>query len=267
MIDKTSENLARLYARGLLTGKARQEFEVRLQQDTALCELVARLSNPDGEPLTPLPRDEPSRVGSALALVSGRPAPIQEASTPAAGRFEEGGIPYWLPWVLAASLAVICVLLLTQGPLEDENLAQLRRQLDEAENQNSILRNDKLALQRTIDELKQKDRLSQVLVVSLYPAAPDLAKPTAVVVLDRASGQGLFVGMNLPSISNTQGFQLWGSDPDKQTASAGVFRADHQGRVRFDFAMPRFSPSRFFVTIERKDGSSQPLGPVALTSD
>jgi len=196
-----------------------------------------------------------------------RSAPAVEPPPPLVGRFEQGGIPYWLPWVLAASLAAISVVVFTQGPPEDAKLADLRQRLDEAEQRNAELKNETETLQRTLDELKSSARLSQLRIVSLHSPATGSLKPNAVVVWDRQTRQGLLTGQGLPGLSETQDFQLWGSRSAEPAVSAGVFRADHQGRVRFEFGLSNAAAARLFVTIERKGGSSQPQGPVALSSD
>ena len=97
---------------------------------------------------------------SGLAPIS----PVASASaaeTPAApaGRFERGGIPYWLPWFLATCLAVICVLLLTQGPTEDAASPGLKQRLEEAEQRNAELKSETQTLQHALDELNAKPEL------------------------------------------------------------------------------------------------------------
>jgi anti-sigma-K factor RskA len=267
MIDEAKEHQARLYARGLLSAAERAKFEAALQEDAALREFVARLSEPASDHPELAPDEQLSPFKSRLLAAFERSAPAVETSATPVGRFERGGMPYWLPWVLATSLALICGLLLTQGPPGDPKFAELKQRLDEAEQRNAERKSETETLGRTIDKLKQKDRLSQLQIVLLNSPATAFPKPTAVVVWNRTTRQGLLVGQNPASLSETQVFQLWGAAPDEPVVSAGVFRADDQGQVRFEFALPRGTAARFFVTVERLGGSSQPQGPIALTSD
>jgi anti-sigma-K factor RskA len=252
MIDEAMELQARLYARGLLSAEERQQLEAALQQDAHLRDFVAGLR------ASPL---EPGLWAGFEPL-----APASEAFTEPTERFERGGIPYWLPWILAASLAVISVLLLTQGPPGNTKLAELQQRLDEAEQLNSELKGETETLQRAIEELKRKDPLAGLQIINLGPRAT--ASPaTATVAWVPKNGKGLFLGWNLPSPPASHQLQLWAGDQAQPAVNAGRLRPDDQGHARLEFTLPGASAPHFFVTLEPVGDTAQVRGAILLSSE
>lgn len=127
MIDERHEELAALYALGLLEGKERAQFEAALARDLDLQALVRELRETSVSlartaAVTPPPALKARVLASIDAATAGDHVPgnIVRPSFFSLGRFA--------PWAIAASFALMAVLLGQRYFLADTEASVLRRQ-------------------------------------------------------------------------------------------------------------------------------------------
>lgn len=148
----------------------------------------------------------------------------------------------WLPWTLAASLAIACALLAI----------------------------DRGRLGREITALREQDALSQMRIATLTAQAEAYAKVLAVVVWDEKKQRGIVTLDRLARPEANHDYQLWVIDPSRATpVSAGVVTVKDGGLTRAVFKPAQVirSASKFAVSIERKGGAPSPEGPIILVSN
>ena len=154
----------------------------------------------------------------------------------------------FLPWVLAAGLAV--------------TLAAFWSERGQLFQEVASLRGEALAL-------RTHDVFAKVQIATL--SAPDAAdaKSSAVVVWDAEKQRGVIQLANVPRAGAGQDYQLWVSDPrHPQPVSAGVVPVGEDGRARVSFTPARTvrSAEKFTVSLERTGGAAVAAGPVILRS-
>jgi len=270
MIDERREEQAGLYTLGVLPEAERADFESALRADAALRRLVEELrAAADALPLA-APQLVPPASLKARVFAELDRRTAADKIIPLPGR----GPAFWLPWAIAACLAVTCVILWGQGNFLTQQSAGLARQLDEVSHRAGQLRNQadifesQLALLRgQLVELRQKDQLSQMRIAMLGSLLEKSPKAVAVSVWDQDRQQGVLVVDHLAPLPQDQDYQLWVVDtPSSAVVDAGVFSVDDQGRVRFQFApkQPVRAASQFAVTVERKGGVPKAEGPMVL---
>ncbi len=145
----------------------------------------------------------------------------------------------WLPWALAASLALACAWLAA----------------DRAHNQKRIAR------------LEKRDAIAQIQIASLASQLPSAPNATAVVIWDADKQEGVLKVNNVPPSEADQDYQLWIVDPEyKQPVNAGVFAVANKGskEVRFKPKAVVKTANGFAVSLERKGGVSKAEGPMVL---
>ncbi|RZU42371.1 anti-sigma factor domain-containing protein [Edaphobacter modestus] len=162
----------------------------------------------------------------------------------------------WVPWAIAAALAVGAAGLSVK-------VNTLREQL----------REQSLLAVRSTEENVHSQRVLNLLMAPSAQRATLTATKTAVVPTGHAiyladRGELIFQGSNLKSLPADKAYELWvipanGSAP----IPAGVFRPDKGGDA--SVVMPPLPPGipakAFAVTIERAEGSSMPMGPAVLS--
>ncbi|BET69656.1 hypothetical protein ASA1KI_45740 [Opitutales bacterium ASA1] len=147
----------------------------------------------------------------------------------------------WMPWALAACLAVVC------GLLVQNNLR---------------LRGDVIALEKQ----GAVDSLQIAVMSSMLQGAPDAR---AVCVWNDERQEGLLAVENLPALAPDQDYQLWVIDPKYPIpVDGGVFNTTSEGSVRFTFqpGLPVEQANVFAVSLERKGGVPKAEGPMVLIS-
>jgi anti-sigma-K factor RskA len=92
----------------------------------------------------------------------------------------------------------------------------------------------------------------------------------AIAVWNPARQEGVLRVEKLPTINDTQDYQLWFIDPEYTTPiNGGVFTVDPEtGEARFIFkpSKPIHSVAKFAVSLEKKGGVPKSEGPVVLIS-
>jgi anti-sigma-K factor RskA len=147
----------------------------------------------------------------------------------------------WLPWALAACLALGCIFIAADNLKQREKIAN-------------------------VSPPSTVDSLYVAVLGSLIENAPDA---TAVAVWDADRQEGVLTASNLPGVSDEEDYQLWIIAPENPAPiSAGVFQVAEDGTARFAFRPESGSAAGgvFAISREPRGGSPQPQGPVVLAS-
>ncbi|MBA3543601.1 MAG: anti-sigma factor [Chthoniobacterales bacterium] len=228
-MNEELQEQASLYVLGLLEGDAATAFERQLQSDDALRDFVDSLDETAAvlahqAPPHPLPPELRARV---LAQVSSS----KTVAFPARQR--------WLPWAIAAGLAVTCAYLVAE----------------------------RAGLNKRLARLEQRDFFSQIQIASLSSKLENAPNANAVVVWDEKKQKGLLKVTQLPRNTEDRDYQLWVVDPrHKDPIDGGVFHVVNDGALRIPFQpKERVREAQgFAISLERKGGVPKAEGPIVL---
>ncbi|HEY5035726.1 MAG TPA: anti-sigma factor [Chthoniobacterales bacterium] len=228
-MNEDLEEQASLYVFGLLEGKENAAFEKRLQADPELRALVDQL-------------DEAAAAISHEAPAHSLPPELRERVLGQINRSKTIAFPRrvaWLPWALAACLAIAC----------------------------SYLVAERIGLQKSIVRLENRDLLAQVQIASLSSKLRSAPDANAVVVWDAKKQRGILKVTELPPNDSDRDYQIWMVDPRyKNPVDAGVFHVsnDKSLRVPFQPSSPVREAKGFAISLERKGGVTKAKGPIVL---
>lgn len=228
-MNEQLEEQASLYVFGILEGAEAAAFERQLQEDAELRALVDHLEETaaalaHAAPDRPLP---PELRGRVLAAAQ------REKMVAFPARFN------WLPWAIAACLAIGCCYLIAE----------------------------RAGLKEQIAHLEQRDLLAQVQIASLTSKLKSAPDANAVVVWDEKKQRGILKVTQLPRNDSDRDYQIWMVDPKyRQPVDAGVFHVsnDKSLRVPFQPSSPISEVKGFAISLERKGGVTKAEGPIVL---
>ncbi len=225
------EEQASLYVLDLLEPEERRVFEGALETNSALRAYENEL------------RDVAASLAHLAALRT--PPPDLEAKIRAAILTEQrpakkGALSVnWLPWALAASLLLACLLLAA----------------------------DRARLHQHVARLERRNAIAQVQIATLASQLESAPRANAVVLWDAEKQEGVLKVVNVPPNESNRDYQLWIVDPEyKQPVSAGVFHVEDEGTTRISFKPHEHvaTAKSFAVSLERKGGVSKAQGPMVL---
>ena len=267
MIDETQQDQAALHALGLLEGDEAAAFRAALAGGPELQTLTDELGEAAASLVHALPaaKAPPEILSRLLAKMRAErmhaAAPRIHATVPRTN---------WLPLALAASIAIAATIGFLAGTKTananaQRQIARLSSEIakSEAERQRLVslasdLRDERGILQKRIDDLHERDALSQMRIATLKSQLKAYAKVVAVAVWDGVGQQGLVRFDNLPQAGAGKDYQMWVIDPrNPKPVSAGVFSAGTGAviDVKFKPDRPIASADKFAVSIEQKGGS------------
>jgi anti-sigma-K factor RskA len=256
MIDERMEEQAGLYVLGVLTPEETREFEAALTWDIELQQLVEKLRVSRDALAGALPEaiPPPALKEKILAQIS-----AQEKIVPLLADVDKHGTGWsiWLSWALAACLAIVCGVSLSQQKNLRQKIGEQSRQIVDLNGLADSLRGETLDLKRAVASLQETNRLANLRIAMLGSMLSDSPKAVAVSLWDDKEQRGVFVVQNLKPLPADKDYQLWVIDPKYPTpVSAGVFQVDAQGNVRLQFKADKLieSASKFAVTLEPKGG-------------
>ena len=259
MIDERMEEQASLYVLGVLTPEETRAFEAALGSNAELKQFVATLRNSRDALAGSLPQitPPPALKKKILAQIE-----AQEKVIPMPSRVERPeSLAIWLPWALAACLAIVCIIFFSQQlALRQKNDEQAKRLVALGQMADS-LRNQTQDLQQQVASLQETNRLAGLRIAMLNSLLADSPKAVAVSLWDNQQQRGVFLVQNLKPLPVDKDYQLWVIDPKYPTpVSAGVFQVDAQGNMRLQFKTDKLieSANKFAVTLEPKGGLSMP---------
>lgn len=228
-MNEEIQEQASLYVLGLLEGDAAIAFERQLQSDDELRDLVDGLDEAAAAlahqaPSRPLPPELRDRVLGQVSDSKTVPFPVRNR---------------WIPWAIAAGLAVTCAYLVAERAGLNERLTRLER----------------------------RDIFSQIQITSLSSKLENAPNANAVVVWDEKKQKGVLKVTQLPRNSEDRDYQLWLVDPSyKDPVDGGVFHVANDGSMRIPFkpASPVREAQGFAISLERKGGVAKAEGPIVL---
>jgi anti-sigma-K factor RskA len=260
VIDEPLQDQASLYALGVLDADETRQFEVALKDNAELRSLVRDLRAVTEVIAGTAPGLEPpASVKAKLMLQIGEQPRRAAAVTPLGARRRPVNV--WIPWALAAGLAVVSFGFLYQATGLKAELAAQARRIDELGMSLEVAQADSVKLRQTVATLRESNRLAAIRIALLDSLVTADPKAVAVSVWDNDRQNGVFIVRNLKSLPSDKDYQLWIIDPKYKTpVDAGVFQVDAKGNVRADFHArePIETASQFAVTIEKKGGAETP---------
>ena len=281
MIDELSQELASLYAVGLLVGDELARFEQELAKSPALQRLVRELQEASAQLAFTAPAAEPPAELRARLL--------ERLDTAANWREQRKVIafrtPLWVAWAAAAVFAVMCAwlgqlyigsrfeaaTLRDQQTVAEFTLRTVRNQLEAeriiAGHQLSSLTERLASLDR---QLKEEGDLAKFKIATLASLAGNTPQALAVAVWNPAKQEGVLTVEKLPALAADKDYQLWLVDPQYPIpVDGGVFTVDPatgEARITFHANKHVKSVAKFAVSLERKGGVPKAEGPMVLLS-
>jgi len=234
MISEEQQDQAALYALGLLAANEDAAFESELTANAELRDLVRELREAAGNlaltaPSLPPPASLKHRIMREIAMKT-EERTVVPLRRPAVG---------WVPWAIAAALAVFCGLLAV----------------------------DRVRLEHQLADIRAVDPLMQTTFYTLAPSAPAPADAKATVAWQPGRQSGVIRISNLPAAQPGKDYQLWAVDAEhKDPISAGIIRVDQNGvaQVRFKPAEKAEHVKAFAISLEREGGVPKKEGPILL---
>lgn len=229
-MNEPLEEQASLYVLGLLEGAEAAQFEKQLESDPALRTLADELD----EAAAAWAHDAPDRP---------LPAGLRERVVAEISRSKTVAFPprrfNWLPWALAACLALAC----------------------------SYLVAERAGLRGRVATLEQRDFFAQVQIASLSSKLKNAPNANAVVIWDEEKQKGVLKVTQLPPNKPNRDYQLWLVDARyKDPVDGGVFHVSNDGEMRVPFKpnAPVRHAKAFAISLERKGGVTKAEGPFVL---
>lgn len=272
MIDEQLEETASLYALGTLALEERAAFEKQLAGNGELQRLVDDLTATAAHLAHSAPLRMPPPHLETEILREIRASKIVKPAFPATR---------WVPWALAASLAVTTGLLFVTRAKLEQRIADLQSERDAAARQVAILEKreadstariagferEREKMTAEIARLEQRDTLSQMQIATLSSKVEEAPKATAFVIWDAKNQRGVLTAVDVPPNAADHDYQLWVVDPKYQVpVDAGVFSVKNgeTTKVLFKPKSPVTSADAFAVSLERKGGVPKAEGPMIL---
>ena len=268
MIDERHEELAALYALGLLEGAERSAFEAEMAGNAELAALVDSLNTTatDLAFSTPQLAPPPELKERILAATA---APVESSKMVAFPLLR------LVPWGLAAALAVTTTWLSFQNLTlrSDNNMLLTERRLAEiayktASNQ---LSERSLLAETMINDLgrqlREQHDLTRLKITALASLAGNTPEAQAIAVWDPSRETGLLTVDHLPVIGDNQDYQIWVIDPAYPIpVDGGVFKPGADGRAVLAFKgnKPIKAVTAFAISLEKKGGVPKAEGPIVL---
>ena len=232
MIPEEQQDQAALYALGLLEPDEAAAFESQLSANAELRDMTRELREAAGSvaftaPLRTPPASLKERIMREIANEAAERKVVPLQRRPLG----------WVPWAIAAALAIFCGLLAV----------------------------DRIRLKRQLAALRGVDQLMQTTFFTLAPSAPAPADAKATVAWEPGNQSGVIRISNLPAPRPGKDYQLWAVDAEhKDPISAGIIRVDKNGgaQVRFKPVENAQHVKAFAISLEREGGVQKKEGPI-----
>jgi anti-sigma-K factor RskA len=234
MISEEQQDQAALYVLGLLEPHEAAAFESELNANAELRDIAREFR----EAAAAMALTAPSRTAPAslkqriMREIATKP---EERTVVPLARAPLG----WVPWAIAAALAVFC----------------------------GLLAIDRVRLERQLADIRAADPLMQTTFYTLAPSAPAPADAKATVAWQPGRQSGVIRISNLPAPQPGKDYQLWAVDAEhKDPISAGVVRVDKNGVAQIHFKPVEKAEhvKAFAISLEREGGVPKKEGPILL---
>ncbi|HYY35136.1 MAG TPA: anti-sigma factor [Candidatus Binatia bacterium] len=234
MISEKQQDQAALYVLGLLEPREAAAFESELSANAELRDIASELREAAGSvALTAPPRTPPASLKQRIMREIARKT--EDRTVVPLRRAPIG----WVPWAIAAALAVFC----------------------------GLLAFDRVRLERQLADIRAADPLMQTTFFTLAPSAPAPADAKATVAWQPGRQSGVIRISNLPVPQPGKDYQLWAVDAEhKDPISAGIVRVDKNGvaQIRFKPVEKAERVKAFAISLEREGGVPKKEGPILL---
>ncbi len=284
MIDEQRHDLAIEYIFGFLEGDARQEFEAWLQSDHELRALVDELTEAASALTHAVPQQHPPSHlrQKILAITRG------ENAAPASSSARKTG---WIPWAIAAGLAIACVVLsierqrwraevhkaegelaraFTAAQTSRDQAARLAEQVLFFQSQRSTHMDQIAELRDEVVKLRGRHALAEVKIATLNAQAAEFAKAGVTLVWDPVEQRGVVKLANLPKPATGKDYQLWVIDPKYPApVSGGILTVADKGPTRVSFKPDQLieNADKFAISIEQAGGVATVAGPIIFLGE
>ena len=284
MIDEQQHDLAIEYVFGHLEGDAEREFEAWLQSDQEMRTLVDELRETTAALALAAPQHEPPPHLRArmLAITRG------ETAAPAATAHRRFG---WLPWAIAAGLAIGAIILqsdrehwrstatsaraevarsLSAANETRAGLAKLDGRLQLAEAQAKTHVDQISELRDEVVKLRGRDALAQMKIATLTSQVAQFTKAGVIIVWDPQEQRGIAKIANLPKPAAGKDYQLWVIDPKYPApVSGGVLTVAEAGPTRIEFKADQLieHADKFAISVEQAGGVPTAAGPIIFAGE
>jgi len=263
VIDDGMQEQAAAYALGALDAAELPAFETALRADPELRALVRELRAVSEALAGMAPAIEPSPAlkERLLRAIDQPQAQVPTQAPPPTDAPARRSAPAWMPWGLAAALALVSIGALWRSAELSRQLEAQATRIHELTVGAELARSETSELRLAVEKLRESNRVANfriALLDSLLAASP---RTLAVSVWDNERQDGVFIVRNLKPLPSDKDYQLWIIDPKYPApVDAGVFQVDAQGNGREDFRakLPIQAAKQFAVTIERKGGADVP---------
>ena len=279
MIDEQQHDLAIGYVFGHLEGDARREFEAWVESDAALRDLVDELSETTAALALSAPQHlpRPEVRDRVLSIARGEAAAVPPAAARKTG---------WIPWAIAAGLAITCTFLYAERTRWRQAVRSAEAEIARAfaKSESSRKEATKLAEQVLIYDLQKKahsdqvaalrdeivklrgrDALAQLQIAALSAQVAEFAKAGVIIVWDPQEQRGVARLANLPKPAEGKDYQLWLIDPKiPAPVSGGVITMADAGTTRVSFKPGQFieHAEKFAISVEQAGGVEKVAGPI-----
>jgi anti-sigma-K factor RskA len=286
MIDEQLEEQASLYALGVLEPDEKTAFEDQLSKNEELQRLVGDLTAAAAS----IAHSAPKRL----------PPPHLEAAIMREIGSAKSGAPafaaaLWIPWAIAAGLALSTALLFvsrekvankvtqleaaqqhaqaeaarlaTERDRVASKAAELEKREAEARTKIATMGFERERLAKELARLQERDSLSQMQIATLTSKLAEAPKATAFVIWDAENQRGVLTTVDVPPNAADRDYQLWVVDPKYQIpVDAGVFtvKSGEATKILFKPKQQVSSADAFAVSLERKGGVPKAEGPMVL---
>lgn len=283
MNREQKEELASLHALGLLSPEEARDFERQCAEDPELAGLARDFAETATAIALSVPQSPaPERLRSAIF------DRIRPSAT------ESRILLAWIPWTLAACLAIFCgILFNAKSRLEKDSaaradetrflrdrLAVLDGERAQLESRNQTLNAQKASLQDRVAALERerkdlatklaalekRDPFAEIVTVNLVPQDKAFAGSEVTALWDNKRKTGILDPAKLPPAAAGKDYQLWIIDPKLPApVSAGVFKPADGGRYAFQPSRKIGEAAALAISLEPA-GGSEPVarGPVIL---
>lgn len=255
MIDERRQEQAALHVLGALTPTEAREFKQAMQADPELKKFVASLTAATGALAGALPVVEPPPQLRAKVL-----AAVSENQKMISLPERKPGFLNWLPWSLAACLAVLTAMLFAQDTRLRQQVSAQSQSIGSLSRLAQSLQSATNDLQQTVLALQATNRLANLKIAMLNSLLADAPTTVAVTLWDDAKQEGVFVVQHLKPLPPGRDYQLWVLENGTTPVDAGVFRVAANGSVRVEFKarQPVKIAGKFAVTEEAIGGVTSP---------
>lgn len=244
--------------------------------DAAL-ETIAALAH-----AAPLHQPPPHIRAKVLAAARGE-TEAPPITAPRAASRPKSRLP-WLPWAIAAGLAILAAVLHSDRDHARSEAARIGAEIErmqrdliqaraqsEASAAEAAARAGRIAeLQRTVEGWKNRDALAEVRIASLTAQVATFARAGVVIVWDAEQQRGVVKLTSMPKADAGKDYQLWVIDPKYPApVSAGVLLVSASGPsyASFSPAQRIASADKFAISVEKSGGATAPAGPIVFLGD